>query len=483
MNIGLLVSEIEDKEVKRICIGACQAAKDKNVTLVILPGKHLCADISEDNPYDYQQAAIFDYACGDDFDALIVDIERIGKKIPILKKEAFLKKLNKKPMLTLSKQEGFVSVNDVKEEQNSFEQLGYEAVCDAVYYAENKELPLPQKAQDFVFNQKTEVEALHLLSKIGHSTLHRKFPYETAYQAFSEFARNEGVSCCGIMLYDQKVRNTIKYWWKMPETIVAKGLMVDGKRLDINSENSVIQTRNILSLFVSDKPKNLIVGDIYVGEHQIGILISEVTDVFFTDYFFDSLISTITCFSRVSYLEKELEKTNEELYEVQEELARDDSVLDHIGDQDYLTGGLNRRGFFAKAYDFLKDNFKPGKYAIVAYIHMESLKGINEMFGHEEGDRAVKRVAGILEEVFEGSIYGRIRGNEFAVLEITDDEDKADSIREEMSQQNAKLLYDTKRYMNHLQYSICEFGYDENLSLRDMLKETDDNLQRLRANM
>ena len=53
MNIGLLVSEIEDKEVKRICIGACQAAKDKNVTLVILPGKQLRADIKEDNPYDY----------------------------------------------------------------------------------------------------------------------------------------------------------------------------------------------------------------------------------------------------------------------------------------------------------------------------------------------------------------------------------------------------------------------------------------------
>ena len=105
------------------------------------------------------------------------------------------------------------------------------------------------------------------------------------------------------------------------------------------------------------------------------------------------------------------------------------------------------------------------------------------MFGHEEGDRAVKRVSSILEEVFDGCIYGRIRGNEFAVLEITDDQDRADSIREEMSVQNAKLLADTKRYMNHLQYSICEFGYDEKLSLRDMLKETDENLQRIRANM
>ena len=483
MNIGLLVSEIEDKEVKKICIGACQAARDKDVTLVILPGKYLCTEISGENPYDYQMAAIYDYACGDDFDALIVDVERIGKNIPILKKEAFLKKLNKKPMLTLSKQDGFVSVNEIKDVQNTPEQLGYEAVCDAIYYAENKELPKPEKAQNFSFNSKSEVDALSLLSKIGHSTLHQKFPYDKAYQAFSEFAREEGVYNCAVMLFDQKVRNTIKYWWKMPEKIRAKGLMIDGKSQDVSGESSVIETKNVLSPLLTGKSKIWMAGDIFVGEYQLGILITEVTDVFFTDYFYDSLVSVVTGFSRVSYLEKELKKTNEELYEVQEELARDDSVLDHIGDQDYLTGGLNRRGFFGKAYDFLKGNFKPGTYAVVAYIHMDSLKGINDMFGHEEGDRAVKRVSAILEEVFDGCIYGRIRGNEFAVLEITDDQDRADSIREEMSVQNAKLLADTKRYMNHLQYSICEFGYDEKLSLRDMLKETDENLQRIRANM
>ena len=115
----------------------------------------------------------------------------------------------------------------------------------------------------------------------------------------------------------------------------------------------------------------LIAGSLFVGEYQLGLVITEFTSDYYIDHFQDNLLSIITGTSRVSYLEKELKKTNEELYEVQEELARDDSVLDHIGDQDYLTGGLNRRGFFAKAYDLLKDNFGPGKCAVVAYIHME----------------------------------------------------------------------------------------------------------------
>ena len=102
MNIGLLVSELEDQEVKKICIGAYQAARDKKVNLIILPGKYLYTESSKESPYDYQHASIFDYARSEDFDALIIDIERIGRNVPILKKEAFLKKFSDKPFLTLT---------------------------------------------------------------------------------------------------------------------------------------------------------------------------------------------------------------------------------------------------------------------------------------------------------------------------------------------------------------------------------------------
>ena len=81
MNIGLLISEIEDKEVKKIIIGANQAARDKGVTLVIMPGKYLISDATDkDAGFDYQYSAIFDYAVTSDLDALVVDIERIGSK-------------------------------------------------------------------------------------------------------------------------------------------------------------------------------------------------------------------------------------------------------------------------------------------------------------------------------------------------------------------------------------------------------------------
>ncbi len=484
MNIGLLISELEDQEVKNICIGADKAAKDKDVTLVIMPGKYLLTD---DNggiqPFDYQYSAIFEYANSADFDAIIIDIERIGSKTTILKKEAFLKKFNNVPVLTLSEQEGYVNVNPVDNDKDRFMQLGYEAVCDAIFYAKNQVLPPALPPQTFSYVEEPDSVVLSILSEMSYLLFHKKYDSDEAYSSFTSIGLKNGVKNSAVLLFDKKIRNTTKYPWSVPEEICIKSAIIDGQEMSFPDGKMHLDTKKIVSTFSKEKNKTFIFGSLFVGEYQLGVLISEFFPSNLAYYYFENMLSLITGISRVSYLERALIKTTEELYEVQEELARDDSVLDHIGDQDYLTGGLNRRGFFAKAYDLLKEKFTEGKYAVVTYIHMESLKQINDMYGHEEGDRAVKKVSGILEEVFTDSIIGRIRGDEFAIIMIEDEEGRSESLREEMQSQNAKLLNESGRYINHLQYSICEFGHEENLSLREMLKETDENLKRIKGNL
>ena len=485
MNIGLLISEPEDKVVKRICTGAVKAANDKEITLVIMPGKKICSQknrLKEDN-CEYQYNALFDYAGVINFDAILVDIERIGKETTILKKEAFLKKFGDIPLLTLTEQEGYVSINAVENEKEHFEQLGYEAVCDAIFYVKNQVLPPVEPDQTFNYEAAPDYKAMIAIADISKKILNRKYESEASYKAVTNIALENGLKDCGIFLFDKKVKNTEKNNWVIPERIGVKAAIINGKEALFEDGKLETETSEVISLFTRDSNKVLLMGNLFVGECQLGLMVVDFHRNFLIDNFFDSITGILTGISRLSYLERQLQETKEELYDVQEELARDDSVLDHIGDQDYLTGGLNRRGFFAKAYDLMKEEFREGNYAIVAYIHMESLKGINDFYGHDEGDRVVKKVADILESVFDDCIIGRIRGDEFAVIEITDDEERSESLREEMSVQNTKLLNDSKRYINHLQYSICEFSYEENLSLRQMLKETDESLQRIKGNV
>ena len=112
MRIGLLISEFNDDDELNLCLGADQAAKDLGVELVIFPGKFIITDknFDKDYPYEYQHQVVYDYCIDAGFDGIIVDIEKIGKNVPILRKEAFLNQFGKKPLLTITEQGGFKQV-------------------------------------------------------------------------------------------------------------------------------------------------------------------------------------------------------------------------------------------------------------------------------------------------------------------------------------------------------------------------------------
>lgn len=84
---------------------------------------------------------------------------------------------------------------------------------------------------------------------------------------------------------------------------------------------------------------------------------------------------------------------------------------------DDLTGLYNRRGFFVLAEQQIRiiERDEGGIFVIVA--DLDGLKQINDTFGHEVGDLAIKDAANILKETFRGAdIIGRIGGDEFAVV-------------------------------------------------------------------
>jgi len=82
---------------------------------------------------------------------------------------------------------------------------------------------------------------------------------------------------------------------------------------------------------------------------------------------------------------------------------------------DGLTGLLNRRGFFLSA-QVLYENSKRMDGLWICFMDVDKLKTINDLYGHEEGDKAIISVADILRNSFRKSdVIGRIGGDEFAV--------------------------------------------------------------------
>ena len=96
-------------------------------------------------------------------------------------------------------------------------------------------------------------------------------------------------------------------------------------------------------------------------------------------------------------------------------LARDE--LDRLAHVNSLTGLLNRRGFDKAAAGALASPAALGRPAAGLMCDLDHFKEINDEFGHEFGDAALRHVANILREAAgrDNMILGRVGGGICAV--------------------------------------------------------------------
>jgi diguanylate cyclase (GGDEF)-like protein len=111
-------------------------------------------------------------------------------------------------------------------------------------------------------------------------------------------------------------------------------------------------------------------------------------------------------------------------------------ALTHEAQHDALTGLMNR-GAFEKLKGYLKETFEP---IALVLLDVDNFKGVNDTYGHECGDAALKKVAELLRESFRSDDYpARIGGDEFAVIMTKITPGEKDTIRRKIDDINARL--------------------------------------------
>ncbi len=152
------------------------------------------------------------------------------------------------------------------------------------------------------------------------------------------------------------------------------------------------------------------------------------------------------------------------------------SVIKHlkfIASRDALTGVYNRREFFylaSKKFDHKYENL----YAVM--IDIDQFKKINDMYGHSVGDEVIKLVANTINDcMIEGSIFGRIGGEEFAI--VCEAPTRSSIVRKieliRKSIESLELFSDSaQRVTFTISEGIAKIKIDTE-SLDDLLKEAD----------
>ncbi len=91
--------------------------------------------------------------------------------------------------------------------------------------------------------------------------------------------------------------------------------------------------------------------------------------------------------------------------------------LHHMANYDPLTNLPNRHLYMTLAQQMLGFAKRKGSKAVIAFLDLDGFKLINDNYGHEMGDRILKKVAERLEEQLRQSdTVARMGGDEFVIL-------------------------------------------------------------------
>jgi two-component system cell cycle response regulator len=144
---------------------------------------------------------------------------------------------------------------------------------------------------------------------------------------------------------------------------------------------------------------------------------------------------------------------------------------------DELTGLYNRRGFLASAMYQLKLAHRYSRDVLLLYCDMDNLKGINDAFGHREGDLAIIRAANALEETFRDSdILARLGGDEFAVLASAASIPNREAIMPRMDRSLEKANAEESRYKLSFSIGIALFDPETACSLGELMARADQDM-------
>lgn len=151
-----------------------------------------------------------------------------------------------------------------------------------------------------------------------------------------------------------------------------------------------------------------------------------------------------------------------------------DRELRSLAITDDLTGLHNRRGFLALATQQLKVTRRKGQELLLYFADVDSLKEINDSFGHSEGDLALLHTAKALEQTFRGSdILARIGGDEFAVLALEASRHSQQSILRRFEQNLASVNAGECRYILSVSIGVARLSRKHAVSLAELMAQAD----------
>lgn len=213
---------------------------------------------------------------------------------------------------------------------------------------------------------------------------------------------------------------------------------------------------------------------------QYGIMVCEVehADIAFLQICSVQL-GTLLHFVELNLLEQQAQRDLQDSLRV---IKEQNTILSFISEYDELTKLLNRRGFIEQALSLYEKS--DGRKAYLIFGDLDHLKEINDVYGHAEGDFALKACAERLRTILPDScICGRIGGDEFVAFLLSDETNFKLCMEKEFTEAGAEFNEACEKpYYIEMSIGVHEFICDSGVKFDEMLRISDKLLYEAKKN-
>lgn len=358
--------------------------------------------------------------------------------------------------------------------------------------------------------EQADIEALNLcLVDISHDILNNEQEDNEIYPRILRIIGRLNVKSVYLYTFEQEKVYKNKQNWIAPETVLLKTYYENGAGripeityrpmpvyyypldqidiVEVPTEEQRVPFDDVLSnAYMRKDPTGIkVVSMLYAGEVQYGFMIWEVEENYLG--YISKLTYQISNTIKTNRLLQNKNQMAEDLEHVLSRVKEQNFILEEISKIDELTQIYNRRGFMnhMKSNVISKDNV--GKKAIAMYADMDDLKLVNDRFGHEEGDYALRAIGQILHDAvhsIEGKgEVGRVGGDEFCAYIITDLDNSEEVIRRRIDEITEDLNnHSGKPFYVSFSVGMHEFICSEDAIISQELEQADEQLYQIKFN-
>ena len=319
---------------------------------------------------------------------------------------------------------------------------------------------------------------------ITRDTLTYSDDEESCFKLIMEKLQDNNFISSYIYIYEDPVMLLPNGSWKIPKNLYLQACNDNGNITFLSGDNRLISSDKVFfNEYTSyDRRRTIVLTPLFTNTIQYGLFVGELDVSHFSNIYSTSL-QLSTSLNFISLMKQQL-ATQKKLALSASELNEKNKLLNTLSVTDALTGINNRRGFLDSVQAQVNSSYNDGKRAMLVFADMDNLKQVNDIFGHKNGDFAIKSIANILKNSFSSDdIIGRIGGDEFVAFSFLDDPHRTTAIRKTIADKTNELNETCgKPYYIDTSVGISTFTCSPTINLEDILHNADEALYENKKN-